>query len=77
MNSKQFCSFDNFNSLLWGYYSFGILLLLALKLTIIIIERGDMVGGGSKSFANLIVVTKLNIMKGLKCLHLKFFVMLF
>ena len=45
MNSKQFCSFDNFNSLLWGDYSFGFWLLLTLKLTMRIIGRGDMVGG--------------------------------
>ena len=55
MNSKQFCSFDNFSSLLWGYYSFGFWLLLALKLTIRIIGRGDMIGGGWKNSTKLIV----------------------
>ena len=61
MNSKQFCSCDNFSSLLWGYYSFGLGLLLALKLTIRIIGRGDVVGiksewgGGWKDFAKLII----------------------
>ena len=51
--SKPFCSKDNFNSLTRGY-SFGFWLFLALKLTvrIIIIGRGDMVGGGTKSFWN-------------------------
>ena len=39
-----FCSFDNFSSQLWGYYSFGLWLLLALKLTIRKIGRGNMVG---------------------------------
>ena len=44
MNSKQFFSDDNFNSLLWDCCWFGCWLLLALKLTIRIIERDDMVG---------------------------------
>ena len=44
MNSKQFFSFDNFNSLFGGDYSLGLLLLLALKLTIRTIIMGDMVG---------------------------------
>ena len=61
MNSKHFCSFDNFNSLLWGYYFFRFWLLLALKLTIRIKVRGDVVGinwsggGGWKNFAKLIM----------------------
>ena len=44
MNSKQFFSDDNFNSLLWDCYWSGYWLFLALKLTIRIIERDDMVG---------------------------------
>ena len=61
MNSKQFCAFDNFNSLLSGYCSFAFLLLLLLKLTIAIIGRGDMVeinsecGGGWKNVAKLLM----------------------
>ena len=55
MNSKQFCSFDNLNLLLRGYYLFGFWLLLALKLTISIIGRSDMVGRGWKNFAKLIM----------------------
>ena len=55
MISQQFCSFDNFNSLLWGYYSFSFWILLALKLTIRIIGRGDMVGEGWKHLAKLIM----------------------
>ena len=47
-NEFQFCSFDNFNSLLWGYYSFGLRLLLALRLTVRIIEMGDMAGRKSE-----------------------------
>ena len=60
MNFQQFCCFDHFNSLLWAYYSFGFSLLLALKLTIRITERGDIIviklerGGGWKNFAKLI-----------------------
>ena len=61
MNFKQFCSFDNFNSLLSDYYSFGFSLLLALKLTIRITRIGHMVeiklerGGGWKNFAKLLI----------------------
>ena len=61
MNSKQFFSFDNFNSLFGGDYSLGLLLLLALKLTIRTIIMGDMVGinmkgeSGWKHFAKLIM----------------------
>ena len=44
MNFKSFSSFDNFNSLLRGYYSLGFLLPLTFKLTIRMIGRGDMVG---------------------------------
>ena len=59
MNSKQFFSFDNFNLLLWGYYSIGFRLLLALKLTIRIIGTDDVVetklerGEGMKDFCCL------------------------
>ena len=67
MNSKQFCSFDNFNSLLRGYDSIGFWLLLTLKLTIRIIGTGDMVG------------TKVEMgggdMKDFCCLDLKYSVM--
>ena len=55
MNFKQFCSFDSINSLLWGYYSFGFWLLLALKLTFTIIEGSDMVGEGWENFEKLII----------------------
>ena len=44
MNSKQFFSFANVNPLLWDYYSFGLWLLLALKLRIRIIGRSNVVG---------------------------------
>ena len=37
-------SFANIKSLLWGYYSFGLRILLGLKLTISIVARGDIVG---------------------------------
>ena len=74
MNSKQFRSFDNFNSLLWVYYSFSFWLLLALKLAIRIIGRGDMVGikmesGGSWKKVSKInnVVTMWNDMKDFCC----------
>ena len=59
MSSKQFCSFDNFNSLPRGYYSFGF--WLPLVLAIAMIGRGDVVGinleweGGWKNFAKLIM----------------------
>ena len=59
MSSKQFCSFDNFNSLPRGYYSFGFWLPLALAIAMI--GRGDVVGinlewqGGWKNFAKLIM----------------------
>ena len=39
----QFFPFDNFNSLLWGYYLFGLQLFLAVKLTVRIIGSGDIV----------------------------------
>ena len=61
MNSKQFWSSDNFNSLLWGYYSFSLWLLLALKLTIRIKGSGHKIGiksergWGWKKFAKLII----------------------
>ena len=63
MSSKKIWYSDNFQPLLWGYYWFGSWILLALKLTIRIIARGDMVGikserGGSwKNFAKLIIWT--------------------
>ena len=56
MAFKQFCSFDNINSLLKGYYSFGLWLLLLLKLTVRIIRESAMVRlklefeGGLKNF---------------------------
>ena len=43
MNSEQILSFNSSNSLLWGYCSFRCWLLLALKLKIRVIRRGDMV----------------------------------
>ena len=52
---------DNFNSLLWGYYSFGLWILLTLKLTVRIKGMGRMAGiklergGGSKNFEELIM----------------------
>ena len=61
MNSKQFGSSYNFSSLLWGYYSFGLWLVLELKLIIRIIGTGAMVGikleGGGywKRFEKLIM----------------------
>ena len=63
MTFKQFGSFDHFNSLPWGYYSFGFWLLLAPKLTVRIIGRGDIVGiklewgGGWKYFAKSIMLS--------------------
>ena len=59
--SKKFCYSDNFKSLLWGYYSFGLWILLTLELAIRIITKGDMVviklkqGGSWKKFAKLIM----------------------
>ena len=41
---KEFWSSDNFNLLVWAYYSFSFWLLLALKLTTWIMGRGDMAG---------------------------------
>ena len=77
MNSKQFFSDDNFNSLLWDCYWFGYWLLLALKLTIIIIERDDMVGRkwSREEVGNYLqnndVVTMLNDIKDIwTCLNL-------
>ena len=76
--SKQFCYFDNFNSLPWGYYLFGFWLLLALEITIRIIIRGGMVGiklergGGWKNFCKINVVNMLNNMKDFCCLDLKY-----
>ena len=80
MNSNQFCYFDNFNSQRWVYYSIGFWLFLALKLTIKIIGRVDMVGtkmelgGGWKKFAKLIMLID---MKDFCCLNLKCYVVLF
>ena len=67
MNSKQFCCFDNFNSLLWGYYSIGFWILLALKFTIRIIGRGDMAGTKLERRRGW----KKKIMKDFCCLDLK------
>ena len=66
MNSKQFCSFDNFISLLWGSYSFGFWSVLALKLTIRIKESRDMVRKGWKSFPKLRMLSLWYVMV-LKC----------
>ena len=78
MNFSQFCSSDNLNSLLWGCYSFGLWYLLALKSTIRIIGRDDMVGiklewvGGWKNFRKINnVVNVSNDMKDFCCLDLK------
>ena len=78
----QFCSFDDFNSLLWGYYSFDLWLFSAVKL-FGIIGWGDMVGikserGESRKICkmnNVIII--LNDMKYFCSLDLECSVMLF